>query len=483
MDQQERLLEAMQALKERQKFWKLKFFDPYGWQREFITASHAHQQLLAMTGNRCGKTFTGGFIMAVHLTGRYPEWWMGKRWDRGIKAWAAGISTDTTRDILQSELLGSCHDPESFGTGMIPKEDILDRINKPGVPNAVQAVLVQHVSGSVSTLVFKSYEMSQDAFMGTAIDLIWLDEECPKSIFTQCITRTATTGGITYLTFTPERGMTELVKDFMYDLKPGQFMVTASWEDAPHLDDKVKEQLMGAYTPAERAMRVSGQPSIGSGVVFPVAEEKIVCDPFTIPEHWHRIIGIDLGFDHPNAVVNIAWDNESDTYYLTDEYSQKGETPSMHANAIRAAGGVTIPVVVPHDAFKRMGGDGGGSGKKFVQMYQDFGLNVVMEPFSNPPGADGKTSNSVEWGVNHMLNYMESGKFKVFRNCTKFLQEMKLYCRKDGRIDDRNDDVISAARYGMLMASRYSRPGSARQNSGYYWSDKPLTPTWHSEIV
>lgn len=241
---------------------------------------------------------------------------------------------------------------------------------------------------------------------------------------------------------------------------------------------------MGAYSPAERAMRVSGQPSIGSGVVFPVREDKITVEPFTIPDHWFRIIGIDLGFDHPNGVACVAWDNENDVYYLYDEYSEQGETPSMHANAIRERGGSTIPVVVPHDAFKRVGGDGGGSGKKFVQMYADFGLNVVMEPFSNPPGADGKTHNSVEWGVNHMLNYMEAGKFKVFTTCRKFLQETKLYCRKDGRIHDRNDDMISSTRYAMLMASRFARPGGALQDSGYYFnSNKPLTPSWHSEIV
>lgn len=478
---QERLLKVMQELKEREKFWKMKFFNPYGWQREFITASHAHQQLLAMTGNRCGKTFTGAFIMAAHLTGLYPEWWNGKRWDRPISAWAAGISTDTTRDILQSELLGAWSDPEKYGMGMIPKELILDTVNKPGVPGAVQAVLVKHVTGGVSSLVFKSYEMSQDKFMGTAIDLIWLDEECPKSIFTQCITRTATTGGITYLTFTPESGMTELVANFIYDLKPGQYMVTASWDDAPHLDDVVKEQLSGAYTAAERAMRVSGQPSIGSGVIFPVLETKVVCDPFSVPDHWMRIIGIDLGFDHPNAVAVVAWDNTSDVYYLIDEYSEKGETLSMHANAIRAKGGDQIPVVVPHDAFKH---DAANSGRKFIQILGDYGLNIVPEAFSNPPGIDGKPGgNNVEFGLNFMLRAMEEGRFKVFSTCTKFLKEMKLYHRKDGKIHDRDDDMISATRYATLMATRHARPGAARNTGYHYDSKKPLTPSWFNEIV
>lgn len=478
---QEKLLQVMQELKDRQQFWKMKTFVPYGWQLKFIEASSTCAQVLAMTGNRCGKTFTGAYAMACHLTGIYPVWWTGRKWDHPIKAWAAGISTDTTRDILQSALLGSWEDPEEYGKGMIPKELIVGTHNKANVPGAVQAVVVKHTSGGNSTLFFKSYEMSQDKFMGTEIDYIWLDEECPKDIFTQCITRTATTGGITVLTFTPEHGLTEIVKNFMYDLKPGQEMVTASWDDAPHLDDAVKEQLMGAYTEAEKRMRTSGQPTLGSGIVFPIAEDRVTMDPIQIPEHWMRIIGIDLGLDHKNAVACIAWDNEANNFYLYDEYSEAGEVLSQHAHAIRLKGGDQIPVVVPHDAFKR---DGAGTGKKFIQILQDYGLNIIPEPFSNPTTVDGKHGgSSVEFGVNFMYQAMEEGRFKVFKNCTKFLQEMKLYHRKDGKIHDRNDDMISATRYAMVMAGRYARPGSARSTGYYMNSNKPLEYSWHDEII
>lgn len=479
--QEEKLLTLLAELQGRQKFWKIKDFEPYGWQEKFISLSKWNRQLLAMTGNRCGKTYTGGFIMACHLTGLYPDWWDGHRFDNPIQAWAAGISTDTTRDILQSELLGQWNDPMKFGTGAIPKEMILETINKPGVPGAYQAVLVKHISGGTSTLVFKSYEMSQDKFMGTAIDLIWLDEECPKDIFTQCITRTATTGGITYLTFTPEHGLTEIVKDFMYDIKPKQALVTASWDDAPHLDEDVKNQLMSAYTPAERAMRVSGIPSLGSGVVFPILEERITVEPFRLPEHWHKIIGIDLGFDHPNAIACIAWDNETDTYYLYDEYSQKGDRLNDHAMAIRSRGGDRTPVVVPHDAFKH---DSVSSGKKIIDLLGEYGLNLVREPFSNPPGPDGKNGgNSVEFGVNWMMKRMEEGKFKVFTTCTKFLQELKIYHRKDGKIIDRNDDMISATRYGLLMMTRHGRVGSSIKDPYYYPSTTSLVPSWHAGVI
>ena len=480
MNQTERALALLKELQDRQKYWKIKQYSPYGWQEKFITASSNCSQLLAMTGNRCGKTYTGAFIMACHLTGLYPDWWEGRRYDRPVEAWAAGISTDTTRDILQSELLGKWSNPDAYGTGAIPKELILDTVRREGKPGCVQTVLVRHVSGGTSILTFKSYEMSQDKFMGTAIDVVWLDEECPKDIYTQCVTRTATTGGIVYLTFTPEHGATELVKEFMQEIKPGQFMIGATWDDAPHLDDAVKEQLLSVFSPAEREMRASGKPMLGSGVVFVVPQDKIVVQPIVIPDHWLRIIGIDLGFDHPNAIACMAFDPETQRYYLYDERSEKGETLSMFAQAIRAKGGDHIPVAVPHDAFKH---DGATSGRRFVDLLKnDHGLNIVYQPFSNPPGPDGKHGgNSVEFGVNWMHTQMDNGNFKVFSTCTKFLQEMNLYHRKDGKIIDRSDDMISATRYASLMMGRHGAPGGGSHGS-YHWGSQPIRPAWFDGV-
>ena len=73
----------------------------------FFEAGAKYKERLMMAANRVGKTEgIGGFEMAVHLTGRYPSWWTGRRFDRPISAWAAGDTGKTSRDILQTKLLG-----------------------------------------------------------------------------------------------------------------------------------------------------------------------------------------------------------------------------------------------------------------------------------------------------------------------------------------------------------------------------------------
>jgi hypothetical protein len=39
----------------------------------------------------------------------------------------------------------------------------------------------------------------------------------------------------------------------------------------------------------------------------------------------------------------------------------------------------------------------------------------------------------------------------VSRSCVLYLEERRLYRRKDGEIVKLRDDVLSAARYGMMM--------------------------------
>ena len=71
--------------------------------------------------------------MTLHLTGKYPAWWRGRRFTRPISAGTAGKDAKTVRDILQLALLGP---GPQFGTGMLPANTILGTTPKVGTPEA-----------------------------------------------------------------------------------------------------------------------------------------------------------------------------------------------------------------------------------------------------------------------------------------------------------------------------------------------------------
>lgn len=168
-----------------------------------------------MAANKFGKTECGAAEMAMHLTGFYPDWWVGKRFSSPIRAWAAGVTNDSTRDVVQEKLIGPPSIREAWGTGYIPGSSILTPSMARGAADSIDTVGVKHITGGVSTLQFKSYERGREKFQGVGREVVWLDEECKADIYFECLTRTNETGGIVYMTFTPLLGWSEVVELFM----------------------------------------------------------------------------------------------------------------------------------------------------------------------------------------------------------------------------------------------------------------------------
>ena len=192
---------------------------------EFFQAGAQYRERCFMAANRVGKSVAGAYEVALHLTGLYPDWWPGRRFKSAVRIWAAGKTNETTRDIVQSVLLGEITGGGATkgvsGTGMVPGR-LLGRLSwKQGVPDLVDTVQVKHSSGRWSRLGLKSYQQGRGSFEGTAQHAIWLDEEPPLDVYGECLIRTATTGGLVMLTFTPLEGMSEVVLQFLPGSDPG----------------------------------------------------------------------------------------------------------------------------------------------------------------------------------------------------------------------------------------------------------------------
>lgn len=219
----ERIEVLERSLQAQLKLWRMSglFPDEGRLRRElyvrhlaFFRAGARHRERLFMAGNRVGKTIAGAYELTCHLTGRYPHWWEGRRFSGEVHAWACGTTLETSRDIVQLELLG----PETaMGTGMIPAADIIwpTMRYRPNTNKALDRVSIRRQDGTTSTLQLKSYDQGRKAFEGTAKHVVWCDEEPPLPIYNEVLTRTGTTGGIVMVTFTPLEGATDVVVSFM----------------------------------------------------------------------------------------------------------------------------------------------------------------------------------------------------------------------------------------------------------------------------
>jgi Terminase large subunit, T4likevirus-type, N-terminal len=91
-------------------------------------------------------------------------------------------------------------------------------------------------------------------------------------------------------------------------------------DDVEHYSDDEKQKIIASYPAHEAEARVKGIPLLGSGRVFPVAEEAIACEHRDFPPHWPRIGGMDFSWDHPFAAVELVWDRDADVVYVSRTY-------------------------------------------------------------------------------------------------------------------------------------------------------------------
>lgn len=411
---------------------------------------------MMIAANRIGKTESAAAETAIHATGDYPDWWTGRRFDHGdVLIWACAITNTDLRDVVQKALLGGVG--ELLGTGYIPKAKIIGKpgMRQAGVSDVIDSARVRRKDGSIATIIFKSYEMQWRKFQGAAPHVIWLDEEPDDyRIYTECMTRILSTKGTLYVTFTPLLGETDLVRHFMSDdAAPGTWVVTATWDDAPHLDKQMKEELKAGFPDHEVEARTAGVPMMGSGRVFPFKEEDIVVPPFQIPPHWVFIEGIDFGIDHPFAWARVAWDRDDDVLYVVDCFRVENQGSDQHCLAIKKRGG-WAPVAWPHDGLNREKG----KGLELQSFYRGEGLKMLQKSARYDKHVGGAQPR--EPIVMELYNRMEEGRFKVFSNCTYWLEEFRNYHRKDGKLVDKREDVLKASFYAIMMR-RSARPRTA----------------------
>src|SRR5262245_52999723 len=293
-----RQLEAEKA--RRQTEDRLRYYRPYPKQSDFHSAGATHRERLLMAGNQLGKTLAGGFEVAMHATGRYPDWWQGKRFDRPTVGWACGVTGEVVRDYIQKVLV--CRTGQE-GTGAIPKDAIVEFVSARGIPDLLDTIRVKHVSGGVSIIGLKTYASGREKFQGETLDFVWLDEEPPIDIYTEALTRTNVGASPVWMTFTPLLGVSEVVRRFLHAKSDDRYKVVMTIDDVGHYSQDEKSKIIASYPKHELEARTKGIPVLGSGRVFPVEESKIAIDNREFTSHYARHGGRDYGLYHPVAAA------------------------------------------------------------------------------------------------------------------------------------------------------------------------------------
>jgi len=489
MNDKDRLLKLLKDKEEADRVNRLKFYDPYDFQVKFHNDPSPRKALEA--GNQIGKTVSGCAQDALDLTGLYPDWYKGHKFDRPVQLVCGGINNDKTRDLLQKAL---CGDPvtkeESLGTGWIPLK-CLDRSKislKRGVSDAYLHVKVKHHTDGVfdgwSTLSFQSYESGKAAWMGDTIDIFHLDEEPPADILGQAGRGCIASKGFIRCTYTPENGQTSVV----LKIKKEWSLHKAGWPDVAgedftykadgeviefktvytlngkkgHINQATVKEAEKDFPPYQMKMRMQGIPVLGSGQVFTYSEEDIKIQPLdNIPSSWPRGAAIDFGGtsdeSHPSAVVFGALDETNDVLYIYDGFRTYGsEISEVAAKILERPNSDWIPVFWPHDGGKGKSKNDPAGGT-VSDKYRRYGIKMFHTHFTNPDEEKGESKGGIriEPGIVAISGRINTRQIRVYNTFPEWFEEYRNYHQKDGKIVDRDDDLMASTRYLAQMIRHF----------------------------
>jgi phage terminase large subunit-like protein len=448
--------QTLSSSERRKRYRKIDFLDTTFWYPSQLGFFHAgstgvHQRLI-YGGNQSGKTLSCAAEVAWHMSGDYPEWWTGKRFNKPIRCWVVGESGQLVRDTVQKKLCGD----DEFGTGMIPLEGFGKKpIMVPGGTGAIDTMYVTHRTegntDGTSSLTFKSFEMRREKLQGESVDLIWIDERPSEEIYSELLARTSATDGHLIVSYTPigDGAAAGVTYKFLSQPSSDRSVFRIASSEVKHISEIRREELASGYGEHELEARMEGTPQLGTGPIFPVELLPAIVKRFDpdndIPAYARWIVGIDFGFGHPFAAVLIAWAHDTGQVWAVDSFSMTRSSALYHVQRIHAmTRGLRVPVAWPHDGNQH----DKGSGLPLAHQYKSFGANMLAGHAVN----HGTKTNAVEPALDEIRNLMFGGKLTIAGHNTEMIEEMRNYHRdEDFKIVKQRDDLVSALRYAIMM--------------------------------
>ena len=199
-----------------------------------------------------------------------------------------------------------------------------------------------------------------------------------------------------------------------------------------------------------KEVRSTGIPAMGTGLVYPLDPSEYTYDPRVmfptgIPDGWARSYGMDIGWDHPTAVVWQAWDRDTDTRYYYSEHVRRKTPVPMHVAAIKARGEWITGAVDPSG-----GGTNIANGEKVLKMYlgPPHRLKLIL------------ADNAVAAGISQCLEDLSVGRAKISLSLRHLLMEMRQYHYHEDHPDKvvkDMDDALDAFRYDTMSYKKTAK--------------------------
>jgi phage terminase large subunit-like protein len=233
-----------------------------------------------------------------------------------------------------------------------------------------------------------SQDQDLDKFAGSSRHFVHFDEECPQTVFRECLARLVDTAGVWWMSQTPVQGMEWIYDEIYMPAKEGKKnigIVEAEIFDNPSLSTDAINRFLEMLPEEERAIRSKGQYVHLGGAVFPDFTPPTHCIPkgvFT-PTSEHRIIRtMDSGYTNPTVWLWLAIDEHNNVTVFREHYKAK-LTVEEHATIVNQITrdiereyGCKVWLTTGDPAIKQTKEQ---TGTSVQQEYQKYGIYITVD--------------------------------------------------------------------------------------------------------
>lgn len=186
------------------------------------------------------------------------------------------------------------------------------------------------------------------------------------------------------------------------------------------------------------AMFYDGEFTRPAGLIYEDFTDWHTLDPFPVPAHWPRFLGVDFGAVH-TCKVFVVLDPGTGVYYIVDDPLEGGMTTSQHVGSVK------------QNRYHQEGLTAWGGAMSEKQQrwdWRDAGL-YVGEP----------SVTDVESGIDRVIAMLKNKTLRVFKTCAGVIDEFGRYARKLDELGQPTDEIKDKATFHRLDAVRYFAVG------------------------
>ena len=463
------------ALDEMAKENPMMFFRPSPPQRKVLETPHEQKIVLFRAGNQLGKTVCGAMEILYYMCGYHPYKAIPKKLP--ITVWVIVHSWEQSK-IIQSKVHALVPPNEYAADSPTFQEGRGYRAKNPWF---------KLKNGSM--LFFKTANQGTLGASAGTIDMCWIDEPCPQTLFGELVARLFRNQGRMIMTMTPIGGgdlswlrrLTETNPPKVLDIHAPVTVQNCTPEQCPPLMSQESiDRLSETYLSIDRAARLEGSWDLGApmdGQIFEQFGEQHISDaPCPKTGEFVFSIGIDHGHSiDSQCAVLVAIDKapSSPMIYVLDEYFAAGGkdeqgTANRHARAIVAMirrNGLN-PLQINRWTGDRPHGGGRHGGRMSNSLLRAALEHVLDYPRNQAPfriHTAHKPRWSVYYGCQLIHESMVQGRFQVHPKCKRLIRSFSHWTLKKSGAMDRLSEwkhMIDGLRYAIvpIIDRKYSAP-------------------------